>query len=146
MGFKLTYNEIGNFQFQKAIQKLNSSVTDQLTAYKIRKITSKLKSYRAQIAEEYTKELAEKYAKRNEQGKYDAQNWTPEEGKQEEFMKAQEEFGKKEIFIDRLPLTFNEMKDIKMSAEEQEALGAMFDDAHAEEFEMQKAQKVLKSV
>ena len=146
MGFKVTYQQMGSRAFQMAVQKLNSSVTDGLTAYKIKKVTSKLKSHREIISEEYKKEIAEVYAKRDEHGKYNMDNWVPEEDKQEAMIKAQDAFGLKELFIDRFPLTFSDLKDIKMSAEEQEALGTMFDDSNAEEFEMQKANTVLRSV
>ncbi len=51
------------------------------------------------------------------------------EEKQEEFLKAQELFGTKETFIECIPLTINEIKDVKLSAQELDAFGGFFVEA-----------------
>lgn len=132
MGFKVTYSKMSSFQFQKVLQKLETAATDGFTAYRIRKIATKLKSYREQIANEYKKQIMDKYAKRDEKGEYKEEDFVPMEDKVNEYNKALEDFGKNEVFVDRHPLTIADIKDIKITAEEMEAMGEMFDDSDME--------------
>lgn len=143
MGFKLTYMEISNFDFQKAMQKMESAPTDGFTAYRIGKISAALKNARKKITDEYKNEIVEKYAKRDADGKYDENNFVPNEETLADFQQAQDDFGKREIFIDRHPFTIADIKDIKLSSAEMTALGNAFDSS---DIESKEARALMKTI
>lgn len=133
MSFKLKYSDVSHFEFQKAFQKLMNSPTDGKTSYTISKIASEIDKCRAQIRDEFTKEIVEKFAKREEDGTYNKDTWVPEESKLEEFQTAQEEFGKREFTVLRKPLTAYDVRDTKLTPTELISLKEAMDSASFEE-------------
>lgn len=129
---KIPYSKFSTFEFQSACNKIASTPTDGNSAYKIRKILKELKDARAKIAEEYRKELMDVYAVRDAEGKYTEETFAPIAEKAEEFQKAQEKFGEKEVTVLRPLLTLHDIRDMKLSANEQEALSLILDDSSAE--------------
>lgn len=144
MGFKLTYADLSNFNFQKAMQKIENAPTDGFTAYRINKIVRDLKKGRDQISAEYRKDIMEVFAKKDENGKYDENTFQPMEDKIEEFKIAQEAFGKKELHIEQNSLSIADIKDIKISAAEMDALKGAFDDTDMEKKELKSLMNVVK--
>lgn len=124
---KIKYNEISTFAFQTAMQKLSAAPVDGRTAYDIKLMNSALKKAREQVADEYKKEIIEVYAKRDENGKYNEEQFEPQEEKLKEFEAAQEAFGEREIEIDRPMFTAHHIQSVKLSALELEGLGQVFD-------------------
>lgn len=144
MGFKLTYADLSNFNFQKAMQKIENAPTDGFTAYRINKIVRDLKKGRDQISAEYRKDIMEVFAKKDENGKYDENTFQPMEDKIEEFKIAQEAFGKRELHIEQNSLSIADIKDIKISAAEMDALKGAFDDTDMEKKELKSLMNVVK--
>lgn len=125
---KMSYHEMSNFQFQSAKQKLENAPTDGHTAYRISKIVRELDAKRKEIADEYRKDIIEVFAKRDEKGEYSEHDWTPDESRQEEFTKAQEDFGNREFTVRRPKLTAHDVRDAKLSAAELTQLGPILDE------------------
>lgn len=144
MGFKLIYSDLSNFNFQKAMQKIENAPTDGFTAYRIKKILKELKKGRDRISAEYVTEIMEVFAKRDENGKYDPDSFQPMEDKIEEFKTAQEDFGKRELHIEQNSLSIADIKDIKISAAEMDALKGAFDDTDMDKKELKSLMNVVK--
>jgi len=124
---KTTYQQISNFQFQSAMHKLSSAPTDGHTAYFIKQMNAALKPLRERIVKEYESDVMEKFAQRDEHGKFDKQTFQPIADKEEEFKKAQDEFEARTVEIDRPQLPARILKDVRLSALELEALDPILD-------------------
>ena len=131
---QIRYADVSNFQFVQAVQKLGNTATDGHTAYKIRKIMKALQDGREKIAKEYTKEVIDVFAKRNESGAIirpegDPNGFSVEDAKQDEFQKVQDAFGERTVDIEREPLSLSDLKDFRFTAMEQESLKGILDDS-----------------
>ena len=143
MGFKMTYAAMSSMELQKAMNKLENAPVHGFKAYAIRKLSNAMKVGRQQIAQEYKDQIIDKYAKKDADGKYDVNNFVPDEALMEDFQQVQDQFSNREFFIDRHPLNISDIQDIKISASEMEALGAAFDDS---DMESKEAKTLLKSI
>lgn len=115
------------------MHKLSSAPTDGHTAYFIKQMNAAIKPLREKIVKEYEADVMEKFAKRDEHGKFDKQTFQPMDDKEEEFKKAQDEFEARTLEIDRPKFTAKFLKDVRLSALELEALDPILDGASFEE-------------
>lgn len=127
----LKYSEISNFQFAQAIQKIASTPTHGNVASQIHKVTKALSKGRDRISKEYQDAIVETYGKKNEKGEIirpdgEPNGFEPIEEKQEEFLKAQEDFGQKIAEFDVQPFTIQLLGDIKVSAQDLEAMRGLY--------------------
>ncbi len=129
---KITYAQASGFLFQQAIQKMGAAPTNGQAAYRINKILAPIKAARERIAVEYKKDIVAEYAKKDADGKFDEANFQPDESKLEEFQKAQDAFGLREIDVPRPKLSLSDVKDVKLSADELAALEPILDDAEGD--------------
>lgn len=132
----MKYADISNFEFAQAIQKIAQTPLDNKTACAIRRVTKQLNVVREKISKEYQEKIVDLYGKRDEKGTIVRPENNPAgfdvvEGKEDEFVKAQEEFGKTAADLLTSPLTPDMLKDIKLSARELEMLQNLFDDGEA---------------
>lgn len=128
---KLTYKQLSNYQFQTAMQKIAATPTNNRAASRIRHVIKATQVLIEKMGENFKKDVLENYATKDEKGnvKYDTQgNPEIDTTKAEEFSKDQEEFGKREAFIDREALTSEDLQDTKLSASELLAIGDVFSD------------------
>jgi hypothetical protein len=115
-------------EFQQACQKLMNTPTSGENRYTLRKMLKPIKDAQKKIRKEYAEDIMNKFGKKGEDGKVDPETFQPEESKVEEFKAAQEEFGKRIIEIKRKKLTYKELADASLTANEEEALLPVFDD------------------
>lgn len=127
----MKYSEISSFQFAQAMQKISSTPTHGAKASAIHKIARALTRAREDISKEYQKQIVEVYGKRDADGKIvrpegEPNGFEPMEEKQEEFLKTQEEFGANTADLKCDPLTLQMLEDIKISAQDLEALKGLY--------------------
>jgi hypothetical protein len=142
----ITYEQCTNYELQVAMEKLTNMPTDGKTAYRIKTINAELKKARVKISDEYEKEICEKYAERDAEGKYDRQTFKPKKEMIADFKKDQDEFGKRTVEIERPKLTMADIKDTKLTANDLEALEPILDDSDAEKAEPKKGPKLQAAV
>jgi hypothetical protein len=95
--FKITHSSLANPRFVAAIQKLAQTPFPIKLTYDIKRLVDKITIARREVATEYEKEVLPKFStEKDEHGQPKI-----EEAKQDDFMKAQDEFGLKEKTIDR---------------------------------------------
>jgi hypothetical protein len=128
---KMKYKDLGSFEFQNLMQTIRAAKTSNVNACRISAIWKQVTAARTQIMEEYTKEIMEVYAKRDENGAIiipegQQAGFTPIEDKIEEFTKAQDAFGEKEYTFTCMPFNPSHLSDVKMSAKDIETLGVLF--------------------
>lgn len=128
---QLKYNEISSFQFAQAMQKIASTPTHGAKASQIHKITKALSKVRDEIAKQYQAEIVDVYGKKDEAGKIvrpdgEPNGFEPIEEKQTEFLAAQEEFGKKTVDLPVQAFSLDTFADIKISAQDLEALKGLY--------------------
>lgn len=133
---RMTYSQLTSFIFAQICQKLASTPTDGKTACRIRQITRGTNEARTKVIKEYEADITEVYAKRDENGviirpEGQPKGFTAAEGKEAESESAQEEFVKREIELECIPLTLADLKDIKITPAELEALGGFFTETPA---------------
>lgn len=127
----LKYSEVSSFPFAQAMQKISSTPTHGAKASQIHRVTKQLDRLRKQISKEYQEELVNVYGKKDEEGKLirpegEPNGFEPDETKQEEFVKAQEEFGNKTVELDVPSFNLDVLADIKLSAQDLEALKGLY--------------------
>jgi hypothetical protein len=89
------------------------------------------------MGEGYKTEIMEKYAKRDENGKVmpspdgNPNSFAFDESKQDEFVKAQEAYGSREVELAVTPFVLNDFKDIRISPKNLNALGKLYVDVEA---------------
>lgn len=132
----LKYVDISSFEFAQAIQKIAQTPLDNKTACAIRRVTKSLNKVRDEISAKYQSDIVEKFAKKDEAGqvirpKENPAGFDVAEGMEDEFVKAQEMFGKNEAVLETKAMTPELLKDIKLSARELEVLNNLFDDQEA---------------
>lgn len=128
---RLKYSEISNFQFAQAMQKIASTPTHGQVASQIHKVTKKLTAVRNQISKEYQDKIVATFGKKDEAGAVirpagEPMGFEPIEEKQAEFMTAQEEFGNTEVELPVNPFNVQLLGDIKVSAQDLEALKGLY--------------------
>jgi hypothetical protein len=135
------YDEVGTNDMAMLISKLEHTSTDNKSAAQIYQITKRYHAAVKQIRADYQKEVIDVYAKKNESGKIIPSTTNPNgfdiiEGKEEEFTKAAEDFGKKTYtFKGEEPrphafkrLTPTTLVDVKLTAKEIGILGDLYSD------------------
>ena len=128
---KMTYKQIGSFEFSQAMAKIENTPTTTIKASHIRQIAKRIKAGKDLIHESYKTDIMDKFGKKSEDGKTLIAEGQPggfemAEGKDEEFNKAFLEFEAREIEVDWRPLNPDTLSDIKLSAREIELLGPLF--------------------
>lgn len=116
---KMTYQQATSQQFVTAFQRLAGTQFSAQVAYKIKKLADHITRAKKQIAVEY-EALVNQYAKKDEHGNLvkpeGGMGFDVEESKQEEFIKAQEEFGKKEFTLEYEPFYLYEFGNAQFTA------------------------------
>lgn len=117
---KIKYSTLASMEFTRAMQELNSAKVEAKLSYDLQKITEKLTKAQKEINKEYQDTIVNVYAQKDEKGevKFGKQGVEICEGKKEEFQKAVEAFGDKEVEIDRNPITLGRLAQsgVKLSA------------------------------
>lgn len=128
---KMTFKQVGSFEFSQAMAKIENTPTSSKNAAHIRQVSKRVKVGKDRIHEEYKKDIMEKFAKLGEDGKPLVSENQPggfemKDGKDDEFNEAFKEFEAREVEVDWRPLTPDTLADIKLSAREIELLGPLF--------------------
>ena len=131
MGITVKYKDLSGYAFQSAMSKLSNCTFKDggRCAYLVKKMNQAIKPLRDKIAAEYKAELMGVYGQPGEDGKLDERTFKPIEGKEEEFTKAQEDFGERSAEIDRPKFLAADIKDANLTADEQEAIDPILDDS-----------------
>lgn len=133
----MKHSELASFEFQEAIQKIAVANLDNKTACKVRRTVKEVQNAISIMGEGYKKEIMETYAKRDAEGKVvpspdgNPNSFAFDESKEAEFIKAQEEYGKKEVVLKAVPFVVDDFKDIRLSGKNLNALGNLFIDTEA---------------
>lgn len=130
---KTKYQSISSFELAGVLQKIANTQTSNKNASHIRRVINEIKKAGDQIREEYKKDILEVYAQRDEKGEIkrpegDPNGFDPIVEKEAEFLKAQEDFGGREIVIAWRPLNPDTLADVKLSAKELDLLGELYTD------------------
>lgn len=128
---KMKYSDIGNFGFAQLMQKIAQTATNNRNACHIHKITREITKAREKIADDYQKEIAEVFGKRDEAGQLIRPEGEPKgydviDGKEKELEAAHATFGEKLAEINWRPLTPTTLADVKVSAAEIELMKDLF--------------------
>lgn len=127
---KLTYDQIVDHDFKSAVHKMATTPTNNRAASRIAKVTKPIVKAVDQIEKEFTSELVDTYAEKDEKGKPKRKpngSFVIPEEKAEEFKTAQADFGKREVEIDWSPLTFSDIEHVQLSPSEFDAInGTIF--------------------
>ena len=137
---EIRYSDLSHIAFNEAFGIIEGTKTDGFTARKIRKMKEAIKRARDQIAKDWQDEVVEKFAKRDESGNIKVEpiselnpmGFVLDETKKDEFQKFYETFGERKAQIDRLPLNMVDLKDMRISARDEEILAPILDDADGE--------------
>ena len=125
----MKYKTISEEEFAIAMHKVCQTPVGNQAACAIRRVSKALNKARDLIAKEYTDEIVEKFGAKDANGKIiipKGSMFTVDETKRDEFNKAQDEFGKKEVILECGPLTSTELSDIKLSGRDLEVMGELF--------------------
>lgn len=129
---KISIGTLSQPGLQMALQKLKGSQVSQKTAYQILKVCRKVDQTLKKVRDEYTDQIVKKYGVFDEKGNLtvDPQPWgfKLQDGVQANFEADNEAFHRRELELDCLPLTQQELMEIKTSAAELSALGLFFQD------------------
>lgn len=128
---RLKYSELSSFQFAQAVQKISQTPTHGQKASQIHKVTRALGVAREKVSKEYASKLIDVFAKKDETGKIirpegEPQGFTVPDEKQAEFDVAQNEFGTSWVELDCQPFTLELISDMKVSAQDLEALRGLW--------------------
>lgn len=143
---KIKYTELMNFQFSQAMQKIASAPVHGNVASQIHKVARQIDWARKRIMKEYQDEIVETFGKRDKDGKLirpenEPNGFEPEETKVSELEAAQKDFDAREIELKCSPFTIQLFGDIKISAQDLQALKGLYtgnDDGTDEKPEMPK--------
>jgi hypothetical protein len=135
---KLKYSKIMNFAFAQAIQKLTAAPTHGQAASAFHKLAKAITRARAQIQKEYQEKVAGVFGKKDEAGALirpegEPNGFEPIEEKMGEFEAAQAAFGETEIEVDAPSITLQLIGDIKVSAQDLDALGNLYPENREED-------------
>ena len=131
---KLKSKNIGGFEFEQIIMKLRNVQTNNKAASHINQVIKKINDARLKLHEEYMEQVVGKFAKRTETGEIDRTGGQPGDAGHfnipdevmEDFKKAVDEFGEKDVEINWRPLTPSCFDDLKVSAKEIDLLGPLY--------------------
>lgn len=134
MSVTLKYSEIHNFTFAQAVQKIAASPTSGRIACRIRRTVQELTKAREMIKAEYEKDIIGPFTHRDAEGKEvvdenNTEGFNPDPARMEELNKAQAAFGERQAALECFPFTLETIQDIKISAQEIEAMKGLFDDS-----------------
>jgi hypothetical protein len=145
MALTVKYGDISSMGFAQTMQKICSTPNSLYASLRIKKMVEEIDKVREKIQHEYKEEIMKEFAKRDEKGMWDSNNFIPDPDKMEDFRKAEEAFLQKETTIHRNGLTVSDLKDIvKITPNDLRCIGFMLDITDAEEQEMQQLLKVVK--
>lgn len=127
---KMTFKQVGSFEFSQAMAKIENTPTSTKNAGHIHQIVKRVKAGKDRIHEEYKTDIMEKFAKKGEDGKALVSEHQPggfelTEGQEEAFNEAFKEFEAREVEVDWKPLTTTTLDDVRLSARELELLGPL---------------------
>lgn len=129
---EMKYEDLSTEAFTMALTRLSRSPFTGKTAYAIKKMVDAVNKARNQVSEEYREEIMGTYAKKGEDGKiaYDENGMAVmDDARQDEFTKAQLDFGKRMAKIDRFKLPLAWLLDAKgMTAMDFAALDPVVDE------------------
>jgi hypothetical protein len=145
MAIKVKYGDISSMGFAQTMQKICTAPNSLYAALRIKKIVEEVDKVREKIQHEYKEEIMKEFAKRDEKGMWDSNNFIPDPDKMEDFKKAEDLFLQKETTINRDGLTVADLKDIqRITPNDLRCLSFMLDVTDAEEQEMKQLLKVVK--
>lgn len=127
----IKYSTLSGFQFSEALQKIAGTPTHGQKASAIHKIIKAVSRAKTQISKEYQTDIVGVWGKKDEAGlvirpEGEPHGFTPLEGKEDEFMAAQEDFGHKLADLNCDPFTLQTLEDVKLSAQNLEALQELY--------------------
>lgn len=131
------YNVVSNQSVMMVLRKLGGSQVNSNTAYQIKKLIDAVQAAMKKMSDDYREQIGKIYGVLDEKGELipapTPHGFTPKEGLDEAVLSAAvAEFGKKEITIDRWPLTLQQLVDVKLSAMDLDALGPFLADPEAQ--------------
>lgn len=123
----LKYPEIMGQAFSQAMQKITSTPTHGDKAAAIYKLTKNIQNARDSIVKEYQKTIVETFGKRDDKGSLvrpdnQPMGFEPMEDKLTELQAAQDAFDSKSVELDVPPLSLAVLADVRLSAQDLEAL------------------------
>lgn len=127
----MKYSELSSFQFAQAMQKISATPTHGEKASQIHRVAKALTKARDTISKEYQTQIVDVFGKRDAEGKIirpdgEPNGFEPIEEKQDEFLKAQEDFGANVVEMKCEPFTIQTFSDMKISAADLEALKSLY--------------------
>lgn len=138
-GIELKYSDLSNFHIDSTLARMAEVVTDGHSAYKIKKMCRAVNEAKKKIASEYDEEIVKKFSKKDESGNVvrvqpdkDPLGFVPDDTQKDGLKDAFKAFGEKTIWIDRPALTLHDLRDMPMSALDQDSLKNLIDDSEAE--------------
>jgi len=138
-GIEVKYSDLSNFHIDSTLSRMAEVVTDGHSAYKIKKMCRAVNDAKKKIAAEYDEEIVKKFSKKDEAGNVirvqpekDPLGFLPEDSQKDALKEAFKAFGEKTVFIDRPALTLHDLRDMPMSALDQDSLKNLIDDTEAE--------------
>lgn len=124
-----TYKEIGTNDFAMIMHKIDSTPTDNINACAINKITKIYRKAKEQIHKEFKDEILQKYAQKKEDGTLDSnarEGFIIPKEVQDEYDKAVNDFEGRVVEFAVNPLRPQNIKDVKITPREIDALGDLF--------------------
>lgn len=120
-----------SFAFNQAMQKIVSTPTHGNVASQIHKVNKQVSQAKDIIIKKFQTDLVQVYGKKDDKGAIirpegEPNGFEPVEGKTDEFVTAQEEFGKNTVELDVQPFNVQLLGDIKVSAADLEALKGLW--------------------
>ncbi len=128
---KLKIKDAGAVTLQNLMYQIGQIKTSNKNASKIRKIMKEFQRVRVEIADKYAKEIMEVFGQKDEAGNLlrpegEPNSFIPVEGKEDELIAANKEFGEQEIDFNWEPLNQHILADMKVSASDLETFGALY--------------------
>lgn len=130
---KVSVGDLSSPALETALQKLTSTQVGVKAAYRFKKLADAVNTHMNWARDAYTKEVVNQFGVFDEKKQLIPAK-TPwgfelKEGTDvQQFEKANDEFHKKVLTIDRPPLNILELNDVKLSAADLTALGVFFND------------------
>lgn len=130
---KTTNSVLSNQTLQMVLIKIGQSQVQSKLAYKIKKFLDAINTEMTRVSKEYREEIGKKFGDLDEKGKIVFEpnpfGFKLKEGTNpEEVTQAIDAFNKKEVTLERDPLTLTDLVDIKISAAEFLAMDAFIAD------------------
>lgn len=139
VGIEVKYSDLSNFHIDSTLARMAEVITDGHSAYKIKKMCRAVNDAKKKIAAEYDEEIVKKFSKKDESGNVirvqpekDPLGFVPDDEQKEGLKDAFKAFGEKTVWIDRPALSLHDLRDMPMSALDQDSLKNLIDDTEAE--------------